>query len=263
LAGHLLLGVAHVAILPPWEGFDETAHYSYLQQLADRGELPRLGTARMSTDVERYCVPVTAGVLAFWIVRVWMLTGTSALAPMVLRLGILLLVVGSIAGWWYFGNWQDYGVALGSATMIKLRSAGGLISGLGEKFTMTAWVRGHVAFLTILAWSGTWSLARPAYPYLAPMTGIVLLTTGAYLAALRRFPPAAVAWLPAWLVGSDGVGVQRPRPRFHRADRRGTKVLAYPRLAASAWVAGGILVLIGLASAWKASRALEDPARCA
>ncbi|PYM60955.1 MAG: hypothetical protein DMD79_14360 [Candidatus Rokuibacteriota bacterium] len=53
LAGHLLLGVAHVAILPPWEGFDETAHYSYLQQLADRGELPRLGTARMSTDVER------------------------------------------------------------------------------------------------------------------------------------------------------------------------------------------------------------------
>ena len=399
LAGHLLLGVAHVAILPPWEGFDETAHYSYLQQLADRGELPRLGTARMSTDVERYTrvaplpyssippfeknggltyktffarstevlagtrafihgppgearryaagrgmnwqaqhpplyylllspvylatrhlswamhlfslrlasyllawaalilgvyacattvpsgfggstaapswamlgiavwptllpswfpemarlgndslaalilaglwlvviravgtelsvtksltlgallgagcltkaffVPVTVGVLAFWIVRVWMLTGTSALAPMALRLGILLLVTGSIAGWWYFENWQDYGVALGSETMIKLRNAGGLISGLGEKFTMTAWARGHAAFLTTFAWSCTWSLARPAYPYLAPMTGIVLLTAGAYLAALRRFPPGAVAWLPAWLAAPTVLG---------------------------------------------------------
>ena len=53
LAGQLLLGVAHVAMLPPWEGFDETAHYSYLQQLADRGELPRLGTARMSIGSTR------------------------------------------------------------------------------------------------------------------------------------------------------------------------------------------------------------------
>jgi hypothetical protein len=54
LAGELLLGLAHVAALPPWEGFDEPAHYSYLQQLADRGELPRLPAARMGRDVERY-----------------------------------------------------------------------------------------------------------------------------------------------------------------------------------------------------------------
>jgi hypothetical protein len=52
--GHLLLGVAHIAILPPWEGFDETAHYSYLQQIADTHKLPRQGTARMSGDVEKY-----------------------------------------------------------------------------------------------------------------------------------------------------------------------------------------------------------------
>src|SRR6516225_9387061 len=53
LAGHFLLGLAHVAMLPPWEGFDETAHYSYLQQLADTRTLPRWGD-RMSKAVEEY-----------------------------------------------------------------------------------------------------------------------------------------------------------------------------------------------------------------
>ena len=54
LAGHFFLGLAYVAVLPPWEGFDETAHYSSVQQLADRREVPRLYRARVSTDVERY-----------------------------------------------------------------------------------------------------------------------------------------------------------------------------------------------------------------
>jgi hypothetical protein len=54
LSAHFLLGLAHVAVLPPWEGFDETAHYSYLQQLVDQREVPRLNEARVSTDVERY-----------------------------------------------------------------------------------------------------------------------------------------------------------------------------------------------------------------
>ena len=54
LAGHLFLGLAYVAVLPPWEGFDETAHYSYIQQLADQREVPRLYRARVSMDVERY-----------------------------------------------------------------------------------------------------------------------------------------------------------------------------------------------------------------
>ena len=54
LAGYLLLGLAHAALLPPWEGFDETAHYSYVQQLADRWEVPRFNRARMSAEVEAY-----------------------------------------------------------------------------------------------------------------------------------------------------------------------------------------------------------------
>lgn len=54
LAGHLLLGIGHIAFLPPWEGFDETAHYSSIQQIADAGILPRYDSARISRDVEEY-----------------------------------------------------------------------------------------------------------------------------------------------------------------------------------------------------------------
>ena len=31
----LLAGLGWLALLPPWEGFDEAAHYSYIQQIAD------------------------------------------------------------------------------------------------------------------------------------------------------------------------------------------------------------------------------------
>src|SRR5215831_2642125 len=43
LLASLLIGLAHVAGLPPFEGFDETAHYSYIEQIAKTGTLPRFG----------------------------------------------------------------------------------------------------------------------------------------------------------------------------------------------------------------------------
>jgi hypothetical protein len=42
LVATLLIGLAHIAGLPPFEGFDETAHYSYIQQIAKTGTLPRV-----------------------------------------------------------------------------------------------------------------------------------------------------------------------------------------------------------------------------
>jgi hypothetical protein len=41
LLAALFIGLAHIALLPPFEGFDETGHYSYIQQLADTGRSPR------------------------------------------------------------------------------------------------------------------------------------------------------------------------------------------------------------------------------
>jgi hypothetical protein len=43
LLASLLIGLAHVAGFPPFEGFDETAHYSYIEQIAKTGTFPRPG----------------------------------------------------------------------------------------------------------------------------------------------------------------------------------------------------------------------------
>jgi hypothetical protein len=42
LVGSLLTGLSFAALLPPFEGFDETAHYSYIEQIAETGAWPRL-----------------------------------------------------------------------------------------------------------------------------------------------------------------------------------------------------------------------------
>jgi len=60
LLATLLLGLAQVALLPPWEGFDETAHFSYVQQIADIGTWPQ-GTEPLSVDVEASSRKTPAG----------------------------------------------------------------------------------------------------------------------------------------------------------------------------------------------------------
>jgi hypothetical protein len=52
-----LAGIAHVAFLPPFEGFDETNHFSYIQQIADTGTIPRVRIDKASADVEAYQGP--------------------------------------------------------------------------------------------------------------------------------------------------------------------------------------------------------------
>jgi hypothetical protein len=64
LAVVALLGIAHVAFLPPFEGYDEPAHYSYVQQLADLVQIPRLGVAMIARDVEDYPGPLAADSLS-------------------------------------------------------------------------------------------------------------------------------------------------------------------------------------------------------
>jgi len=59
LLAAFLMGVAHAAVLPPWEGFDETAHWSYIQQLADTGRAPRYGADGVSKDIDAYPGPMT------------------------------------------------------------------------------------------------------------------------------------------------------------------------------------------------------------
>jgi len=50
----LLIGLAHLTILPPFEGFDEIGHYSSIRQIADTGRIPLYGESFIDSFVETY-----------------------------------------------------------------------------------------------------------------------------------------------------------------------------------------------------------------
>jgi hypothetical protein len=58
LAAVALLGVAHCALLPPFEEYDSVQYWSAVQQLADTGTIPVLGEAHLSADVDSYAGPL-------------------------------------------------------------------------------------------------------------------------------------------------------------------------------------------------------------
>jgi hypothetical protein len=54
LLAALLTGIGWVAVLPPWEGFDEEAHYSYIQEIADTKHVPVYRQSHVSSDIDAY-----------------------------------------------------------------------------------------------------------------------------------------------------------------------------------------------------------------
>jgi hypothetical protein len=57
LAAVFLVGLAALTLQPPWEGADETAHWSYIQELADIGHAPHRGVDMLSADIAHYPGP--------------------------------------------------------------------------------------------------------------------------------------------------------------------------------------------------------------
>lgn len=51
--GFVSLSLAHVFLLPPYEGFDETAHYSYVSALADRHLVPDFRSTLLDETIQR------------------------------------------------------------------------------------------------------------------------------------------------------------------------------------------------------------------
>ena len=50
----LLIGIAQLLVLPPFEGFDETAHYSYVLEIADTRAIPVFGRSTIAKVVQDY-----------------------------------------------------------------------------------------------------------------------------------------------------------------------------------------------------------------
>src|SRR6516225_10098968 len=59
LSASLLIGLSHVAGLPPFEGIDETTHYAYIEQIAKTGTLPHVGD-KLRQEAEDALVPLEA-----------------------------------------------------------------------------------------------------------------------------------------------------------------------------------------------------------
>jgi len=57
LVAVFLVGIAALTLLPPWEGADETAHWSYIQELADLHHAPRSNIDTLSADIAHYAGP--------------------------------------------------------------------------------------------------------------------------------------------------------------------------------------------------------------
>lgn len=386
LSGCLFLGISHIALLPPWEGFDEEAHYSYLQQIADTFSLPRYGRARFSEDVEEYetiapmyygfnglcyknffegsphrltiaekyihshpkkprnytegkdfnyesqhpplyyliltpfylatrhlswgcqlfilrlisyffawlaliiglyacyrcpisggnakepsmplhllgigiwpilfpawfpdmarlgndslcaliassiwlitilalkngpsikywislgvllalgCitkaffVPVTFGIISFWFFHGLIFKNKEKRGPISLNLLITLVIILLFSGWWYILNWWQFGVIFGNLTSIELQKMGGFLGNLIRNFSVFAWLRGHAAFITTIAWCPTVSGARPPYIFLAPMAFEGLFVAILYCTTLPRYQTSEIRWLPLWFI---------------------------------------------------------------
>ena len=141
---------------------------------------------------------LAGAVAAFWLLRAAG-SGREALAAAGRRLAVTLGVAFAIGGWWYAQAGHAYLVALWPGEIEVLRARGGLAGALAAQFTGVAWLRAQAVLVTTAAWAGTWSLALPPYPLLAPLALTVVLAAGAYLTALRRYRPAELAWAPFWM----------------------------------------------------------------
>ena len=51
-------GVGYISITPPFEGFDETAHFSSVREIADTGKIPVLGKSFLDQSIVDYQGPI-------------------------------------------------------------------------------------------------------------------------------------------------------------------------------------------------------------
>ncbi len=81
LLGIYAFGLAQIALLPPFEGFDEPGHYSYIQQIAETGTWPRHGDP-MSADIDDYLkvAPTAAAMGPRWTYQGFMTADPGVIA---------------------------------------------------------------------------------------------------------------------------------------------------------------------------------------
>src|SRR4051794_19707415 len=81
LLGSLLTGLGFVALLPPFEGFDETGHYSAIAQFAETGRAAKPGD-KMAKAVDDYLerAPAADSMQGSWRYHAFFAAGPDTIA---------------------------------------------------------------------------------------------------------------------------------------------------------------------------------------
>jgi 4-amino-4-deoxy-L-arabinose transferase-like glycosyltransferase len=194
LLSSLLLGLAQAALIPPFEGFDEHGHYSYIQQVAETGRWPRLND-RMSKDVDDYLAlaPGPDSIPRQWTHHQFFAAPTSVIAaardwiqsPRPQPRGF---TPGGIE------NWQAQHPPLYYALMAPVYRATGTLSFAGQMFALRA-----CSYL--LAWAGLCIVAVAAWRGAIPERAAAPV-----LLAIAAWPLIFPMWFPEMgRIGNDSL----------------------------------------------------------
>ncbi len=194
-----LLGVAMIAVLPPWEGFDETAHWSSIQQMADTGHVPVYGVDRLSADRLSWFGPEPRGIDQ----RGRLYTDLHQAPPRDTRAGPTRYSPDGPL------NWQSQHPPLFYALMVPVYSAAHGLNWVGHLMVLrlACWAMacGGLGLGALATWriSGRESEGLLASPWLTPLSLMWPLLFAGYFADLARLGNDSLCLLifgGVWLV---------------------------------------------------------------
>ena len=112
-----------------------------------------------------------------------------------------------IGGGWYVYSYLVYGSFSGSNLGIWLAQRGGLLTNLGDTFSLATFVRGLATAVVTYLWGGTQSLAHLPYLTYAPLLVALGCIVVAFCFRLRKIPLADPLWLSMWLAVAFVLGI--------------------------------------------------------
>jgi hypothetical protein len=145
-------------------------------------------------------IPISIAVLSFLLFREWKLRGRNGVLKTIWLCSFVVSAILTSSGWWYWNNYEQYGVITGNIDLKFIKQAGGLWNGLESNFSFFQWARSHAALLVTVGWIGSWSLVKPPLITLFPIALILLLMMYAYIRSIQHSKLTSEKWLIIWLL---------------------------------------------------------------